>query len=204
VDDILAGVGYAMPITPISIREPMLSDGKAGKELRPGENGEICFKGPQIFIGYVNDEEATRRTISTDGWLYTGDYGSYDEKGLHLAGRTKLIIKPKGYNVFPTEVENFIANELKEKVSSVACVGVKHEVFTEAIFAFVVPKSGQSVTPEEVHETAKGMASYKRPSHVEIISDMPLNRVAKTDYVSLKVSADKIVEELRAAGQWDR
>jgi fatty-acyl-CoA synthase len=203
VDDILAGVGYAMPITPISIREPILPDGKAGKELPQGENGEICFRGPQIFLGYVNDEKATRKTISMDGWLYTGDYGSYDEKGLHLAGRTKLIIKPKGYNVFPTEVENFIANKLKEKVASVACVGVKHEVFTEAIFVFVVPKSGQTVTPDEVHEVAKGMASYKRPSHVEIISEMPLNRVAKTDYVSLKQTADEKVEELRAAGKWD-
>ena len=203
VDDILAGVGYAMPITPISIREPMLPDGKAGKELPTGENGEICFSGPQIFLGYVNDEEATRKTISTDGWVYTGDYGSYDEKGLHLAGRTKLIIKPKGYNVFPTEVENFIMNSLKEKVSGVACVGVKHEVFTEAIFAFIVPKSGVKVTPEEVHEAAKGMASYKRPSHVEIISEMPLNRVAKTDYVILKETADKKVEELRTAGKWD-
>jgi len=203
VDDILAGVGYAMPITPISIREPMLPDGKAGKELPPGENGEICFSGPQLFLGYVNDEEATRKTISTDGWVYTGDYGSYDEKGLHLAGRTKLIIKPKGYNVFPTEVENFIMNSLEEKVAGVACVGVKHEVFTEAIFAFVVPKPGKKVTPDEVSQAAKGMASYKRPSHVEIIPEMPLNRIAKTDYVTLKETADNKVEELRAAGKWD-
>jgi fatty-acyl-CoA synthase len=203
VDDILAGVGYAMPITPISIREPMHTDGIAGEEKSPGKNGEICFKGPQLFLGYVNDEEATRKTISTDGWLYTGDYGSYDEKGLHLAGRTKLIIKPKGYNVFPTEVENFIMNSLQEKVAGVACVGVQHEVFTEAIFAFVVPKPGEVVTPEEVHHVAKRMASYKRPLHVEIISEMPLNRVAKTDYVILKETADKKVEELRAAGKWD-
>ena len=203
VDDILAGVGYAMPISPISIREPMLPDGKAGKEMPPGENGEICFQGPQLFIGYVNDEEATRKTISTDGWLYTGDYGSYNEKGLHLSGRTKLIIKPKGYNVFPTEVENFIMNALKEKVAGVACVGVRHEVFTEAIFAFVVAKPGTEVTPEEVDEAAKGMASYKRPAHIEIIAEMPLNRVAKTDYVALKENADRIVGELRAVGKWD-
>jgi acyl-CoA synthetase (AMP-forming)/AMP-acid ligase II len=203
VDDILAGVGYAMPITPISIREPMLSDGKAGKELATGEVGEICFSGPQIFLGYVNDEEATRKTISTDGWLYTGDLGSYDEMGLHFAGRSKLIIKPKGYNVFPTEVENFISDTLEHKVAGVACVGVKHEVFTEAIFTFVVPKSGETVTPDEVHQVAMGMASYKRPSHVEIIPEMPLNRVAKTDYVTLKETADSIVEELRAAGKWD-
>jgi len=198
VDDILAGVGYAMPITPISIREPILQDGRAGKELSSGENGEICFRGPQLFLGYVNDEEATRKTISIDGWLYTGDYGSYDEKGLH-----KLMIKPKGYNVFPTEVENFIMNSLKEKVADVACVGVVHEIFTEAIFAFVVPKVGQTVTPDDINEAAKQMASYKRPSHIEIIPEMPLNRVAKTDYVVLKERADKIVEDLRASGKWD-
>jgi len=203
VDDILAGVGYAMPITPISIRKPMLPNGKAGKELPSGENGEICFSGPQLFLGYVNDKEATRKTISKDGWMYTGDYGSYDEKGLHLAGRTKLMIKPKGYNVFPTEVENFIMNALKEKIAGVACVGVKHEVFTEAIFAFAVPKAGMTLTPEDVHEAAKGMASFKRPFIVEIISEMPLNRVAKTDYMALKETADGKVEELRAAGKWD-
>ena len=203
VDDILAGVGYAMPITPISIREPIQPDGTAGKELPAGEVGEICFSGPQIFLGYVNNEEATKNTISSDGWLYTGDLGSYDEMGLHLAGRSKLMIKPKGFNVFPTEVENFISNALKDKVAGVACVGVKHEVFTEAIFAFVVPQPGKSVTPEEVHEVVKEIASYKRPSHVEIIPEMPLNRVAKTDYVTLKEEANKIVEKLRAAGKWD-
>ncbi|MFW9815389.1 MAG: class I adenylate-forming enzyme family protein [Candidatus Thorarchaeota archaeon] len=203
VDDILAGVGYAMPITPISIREPIREDGRAGKELPEGEVGEICFSGPQLFLGYVNNEEATRKTISSDGWLYTGDLGSYDEKGLHLAGRSKLMIKPKGYNVFPTEVENFISNALREKVAGVACVGVKHEIFTEAIFAFVVPHPGKSVTPEEVFQAAKEIASYKRPSHVEIIPEMPLNRVAKTDYVTLKEEANRIVEKLRASGKWD-
>jgi len=181
----------------------MLPNGKAGKELPSGENGEICFSGPQLFLGYVNDKEATRKTISKDGWMYTGDYGSYDEKGLHLAGRTKLMIKPKGYNVFPTEVENFIMNALKEKIAGIACVGVKHEVFTEAIFAFAVPKAGMTLTPEDVHEAAKGMASFKRPFIVEIISEMPLNRVAKTDYMALKETADGKVEELRAAGKWD-
>ncbi|MFW9848344.1 MAG: class I adenylate-forming enzyme family protein, partial [Candidatus Thorarchaeota archaeon] len=203
VDDILAGVGYAMPITPISIRAAMQPDGTAGKELPAGEVGEICFSGPQIFLGYVNNEEATRNTISSDGWLYTGDLGSYDEKGLHLAGRSKLMIKPKGYNVFPTEVENFISNALKEKVAGVACVGVKHEVFTEAIFAFVVPQPGMSVTSEEVCAAVKEIASYKRPSHVEIIPEMPLNRVAKTDYVTLKEEANKVVEKLRSEGKWD-
>ncbi|MHA1730643.1 MAG: class I adenylate-forming enzyme family protein [Promethearchaeota archaeon] len=206
VDDILAGVGYAMPITPLTIREKMGEDGRAGPEKKPGEVGEICLAGPQVFLGYVNDEENTRKTISSDGWCYTGDLGYYDEKGLHFAGRSKLMIKPKGYNVFPTEVENFIADNLKDRVEMVGVVGVKHDLFTEAIMAWVEKKEGADLTAEEVNRVCRGMAAYKRPSHVEVLEfgKMPLNRVNKTDYVRLKKWSDKKVEELRAAGEWDR
>jgi fatty-acyl-CoA synthase len=206
VDDLLKGIGYDSPLCPISIREIMKSDGSAGDEKPKGEIGEICFSGPQIFLGYLDDEENTRKTISTDGFLYTGDLGSYDEEGLHFAGRSKLLIKPKGYNVYPQEVEDFIGTGLKEKISSVAVVGVSHDVFTEGIMAFVETRKGETVTAEEVDELAKGMASYKRPSHVEILQpeSMPLNRVSKTDYVTLKSKAKEIAEKLRAEGKWDR
>ncbi|MCP4762877.1 MAG: acyl--CoA ligase [archaeon] len=205
VDDILAGAGYAMPITPISIREPMKLDGSSGNEKPSGEIGEICFSGPQVFLSYVNDEENTKKTISSDGWCYTGDLGSYDDKGLHFGGRSKLMIKPKGYNVFPVEVENFISDKLKDSVETVGVVGMKHEIFTEAIVAFVEKKKGKKVTPEEVSKTCKEMAAYKRPSLVVILeyNDMPLNRVQKTDYVSLKNMAEIEIEKLRKKGGWD-
>lgn len=206
VDDILAGVGHAMPITPISIRDPMRDDGTAGDERGLGEVGEICFSGPQLFLGYVNDEENTRKTISSDGWCYTGDLGSYDEKGLHFAGRSKLMIKPKGYNVFPTEVENFIAQNFKDRVESVGVVGMPHEVFSEAIVAFVEKKKGAELPADEIHGTCKGMAAYKRPEHVVVLdyNDMPLNRVQKTDYQALKNMAKVEIEKLRAQGRWDK
>ncbi|MHA1716286.1 MAG: class I adenylate-forming enzyme family protein [Promethearchaeota archaeon] len=205
VDDILASVGYDMPLCPISIREPMKPDGTAGDEKPPGEIGEICFTGKQIFLGYLNDPENTAKTISKDGVLYTGDLGSYDEKGLHFAGRSKLLIKPKGYNVFPTEVEDFITQRLKEKVGIVAVVGVPHEVFTEGIMAFVEKKKDAKLTADEVMAVCKDMAAYKRPSHVEIIEqgEMPLNRVAKIDYMVLKDRGKEIVEKLRKEGKWD-
>jgi fatty-acyl-CoA synthase len=203
VDDILAGVGYAMPISPLTIREPMKDDGTAGAEKAQGEIGDICFSGPQLFIEYVNDPENTKKTISKEGILYTGDLGSYNEKGLHFSGRSKLMIKPKGFNVFPTEVENFIADKLKDKVSGVACVGAKHEIITEAIVAFVVKKKDADVTVDEVNAAAKDMASYKRPSLVIIVDEMPLNRVAKTDYMTLKAQAKEAVEKIRAEGGWD-
>lgn len=206
VDDILASVGHAMPITPISIREPMKSDGTAGAEKAKGEIGEICFSGPQVFLGYVNDPENTKKTISSDGWCYTGDLGFYDDEGLHFSGRSKLMIKPKGYNVFPTEVENFISDALKDKVENIGVVGHKHEVFSEAIIAFVEKKKGVNLAVQDVNEACKEMAAYKRPSHIVILefNDMPLNRVNKTDYVALQSYAAKEVEKLRSEGKWDK
>lgn len=206
VDDILASIGYDVSYYPLTIREPMKDDGYAGEEKNPDEVGEICFSGPQTFLGYLNDPENTAKTISKDGYLYTGDLGSYDEKGLHFAGRSKLLIKPKGYNVFPTEVEEFISANLKEKVANVAIVGEEHEIFTEAIIAFVEKKENVELSSGEILEVCKEMASYKRPLHVEILESggLPLNRVAKTDYMELKFRGAALVKELRMKGMWDK
>jgi len=206
VDDILKGIGYDMPLFPISIREVMKPDGTAGAEKPRGEVGEICFKGPQVFLGYLGDPENTAKTISKDGFLYTGDLGFYDENGLHFAGRSKMVIKPKGYQVFPGDVENHISKKLVGKVSAVACVGVEHEIFTEAIFTFVEVLDGQTITEKDVMESCMDIASYSRPSHVELVKQgsMPLNRVGKTDYVILKTMAQQIIKKLRSEGKWDK
>jgi acyl-CoA synthetase (AMP-forming)/AMP-acid ligase II len=204
VDDILAGVGYDMPITPLTIRRPMKEDGSAGEALPDGQEGEICFTGPQIFIAYVNNEEAYRKTVSTDRVCYTGDLGFKDDQGLHFSGRTKLVIKPKGYQVHPAQIENHFA-ELTDKVAVCAAVGVSHEVFTEGVVLFVEKKPGAELTVAELEGQAQGIASYMRPSHYIILEagQLPLNRVAKTDYVTLKEQAQKAVEALRAHGGWD-
>ncbi len=206
VDDILASVGFDMPLYPLSIREPMQADGRAGREKARGQVGEITFKGPQTFLGYLDDQENTRKTISLDGYVYTGDIGFYDEQGLHFAGRSKFVIKPKGYQVFPAEIEEFVVQSLGGKVSSAAAVGQPHDMFTEAIMLFVEKKPGVHLTVEEVMKVCEGMAAYKRPSHVVILEqgEMPLNRVAKTDYMALKKTAEELVERLRAQGGWDK
>lgn len=204
VDDILASVGQDMPVTPMTIRKPMKADGSAGDVLPDGEVGDVCFEGPQVFLGYVNNPEATAKTISTDGVLYTGDLGSRTEAGLQFAGRAKLVIKPKGYQVFPAQVEEHFAG-LREKVAICAVVGAPHEVFTEAIVAFVEQKPGATLTVEELKEHAKQIAAYMRPEHYVILppGELPLNRVAKTDYVLLKQRALEEAQRLRAAGGWD-
>ena len=206
VDEIAQGIGYDMPLCPISIREPMNADGTAGKEKPKGEIGEICFSGPQIFLGYLNDPENTKKTISKEGICYTGDLGYYDERGLHFAGRSKLVIKPKGYQVYPDDVEHHISEKLKGKVNMVAVVGAEHNIYSEAIIAFVEPLQGVNLTAKEVMEACEDISAYSRPLHVEILKpgQFPLNRVAKTDYIILKEEAKKIVERLRSEGKWDK
>ena len=206
VDEIVASIGYDMPISPISIREPMQANGKAGEEKALGEVGEITFFGPQVFLGYYDDEENTKRTVSSDGYCYTGDLGSYDKQGLHFAGRSKFLIKPKGYNVFPTEVEDHIERTLKGKVGAVAVIGVPHEVFTEGIMAFIEKAKGvDTLSVDELEAAVKDIAAYKRPSHFEILEtgEIPLTRVGKTDYMILQDRGKETAEKLRAEGKWD-
>lgn len=206
VDDVMDGIGLSMPYFPLTVREPMNPDGTAGKEKPTGEVGEICFQGPQVFLGYLGDPEKTAQTISKEGVLYTGDLGSYDAKGLHLAGRRKFVMKPKGYQVFPSDVEGHIAQTLKGKIGTVAVVGAEHEIFTEGIMAFVEVPEGSTVTASDVDEACKSISSYSRPSHVEIIKvgALPLTRSAKTDYMVLKEQAKALLPKLRAKGKWDK
>ena len=204
VDDILASIGYDMPIYPMTIRRPMRENGSAGDELPGGQVGEVCFRGPQTFLGYVNDPSATARAISTDGYLYTGDMGYVDEMGLHFSGRVKWIMKPKGYQVFPGQVEDYLC-ELRDKVAAAGVVGAEHKVFSEGIVAFVEKRAGVELTAADLRAHADGMASYMRPLHYVIVEPggLPLNRVAKTDYVRLSELAKEEVARLRAAGAWD-
>jgi len=205
IDEMVAGVGYDMPVTPLSIRKPMNADGTAGDELPDGEVGEICFTGPQVFIGYVNNEEAYRKTVSTEGICYTGDLGYVSDKGLHFSGRSKLVMKPKGYQVHPGQVEDHFV-QLTDKVAACGAVGAPHDVYSEGVVLFIEPKPGVKLTTDELAAHAKGIASYMRPSHYAILEAgaLPLNRINKTDYVALKTRALEEIEKLRAAGNWDR
>jgi len=206
VDDLMAGVGYYLPSTPVTIREPMNPDGTSGKEKAAGEVGEICFQGPQVFLGYLGDPENTAKSISSEGVLYTGDLGSYDDNGLHFAGRRKFVIKPKGYQVFPSDVEEHIAKKLKGKIGTVGVIGAEHDIFTEGIMAFVEVPDGTGITAADILDACKDISAYSRPSHVEIIKvgAMPLTRTAKTDYLVLKERAAELVKKLRLEGKWDK
>jgi acyl-CoA synthetase (AMP-forming)/AMP-acid ligase II len=137
--------------------------------------------------------------------LYTGDLGYVDDEGLHYTGRSKLVIKPKGYQVYPAQVEEHFAG-LRNKVAGCGAVGAPHDIFSEGIVLFVEKHPGAELHLDELLEHAQGIAAYMRPSHFEILESglFPLNRVAKTDYVTLKERATQLIEELRQLGGWDR
>jgi fatty-acyl-CoA synthase len=164
----------------------------------------VCFRGPQTFLGYVNDAAATAATISSDGWLYTGDVGFMNDDGLHFSGRAKWILKPAGYQVFPGDVENHIS-ALTGQVGNVGVVGHPHEIWGEAIVAFVEKRPGAELSEAELRRHARGLTSYMRPLHYVVIEPgtMPLNRTAKVDVMQLQQMAKEEVRKLRERGRWD-
>jgi fatty-acyl-CoA synthase len=204
VDDIVPAIGFDVAAYPMSIRGDMRADGLAGAALPDGEIGNVCFSGPQTFLGYVHDPVSTARSVSADGFLYTGDLGWKDDRGLHFSGRAKWVIKPAGYQVFPADVESHFC-ALEAKVAGCGAVGVEHRLLSEAIVVFVEKKPGAELTPGELRQHARGMASYMRPLHYVLLEpgQLLLNRAAKTDYVRLSEHARREVEELRAKGRWD-
>nr|MDO8108786.1 class I adenylate-forming enzyme family protein [Candidatus Sigynarchaeota archaeon] len=208
IEQIVQSVGFDYPITPLSIRKAMSPDGTAAAELPDGEIGEICYTGPQVFKGYFGNEEATRKTISKEGVLYTGDLGFKDQMGLHLTGRAKFVIKPKGYQVYPPEIEAHI--EKLPEVSLSAVVGAKHEIFSEGVVAFVQLRKSKDGKPvdqdamrKKINEHCKSLTSYKRPNLIVFMDEIPLNRVDKTDYKQINAVVEQYVEEERKKGGWD-
>ena len=198
------GIGRAMPAYPMSIRQPMNGDGTAGAEVLAGEIGHVCFSGPQTFLGYVNDLEATAATLASDGWLYTGDMGRVDEYGLHFSGRAKWVLKPAGYQVFPGDVETHFS-ALADRVANIGVVGHPHRIWSEGIMAFVEKRPGADLTEAELRKHARSLTAYMRPLHYVILEPgaMPLNRTAKVDVIRLRELAKEEVGRLRERGRWD-
>jgi len=209
IEEMAGQVGQAFPdLAEVTIRKPMQPDGRAGEKLQINEIGEICYHPPVVFLEYYNQPEQTRNTISKEGILYTGDLGCFkqmkDYKALYLSGRKKFVIKQKGFNVFPGEVEEHIAQ--MAGVNMVDVVGIKHTLFDEGIFAFVQAAPGTTLNSDAVMAHCKSIASYKRPVHVEIWredEELPLTRSAKVDKMQLLERAETIVEKLRQNGKWD-
>ncbi|WP_336055734.1 long-chain-fatty-acid--CoA ligase [Nitratireductor sp. CH_MIT9313-5] len=167
-----ATIGLPLPSTDVSIRD------EDGKEVKQGDVGEICIKGPQVMAGYWNRPEETAKVMTTDGYFRSGDMGIMDERGfVKIVDRKKDMILVSGFNVYPNELEDVVAGH--PKVLEVAAVGVPDEKSGEVPKLFVVRKD-DSLTEEEIIEFCRDkLTGYKRPRHVEFRDELPKSNVGK-------------------------
>ncbi|MHA1276802.1 MAG: AMP-binding protein [Candidatus Helarchaeota archaeon] len=186
-------------IKPESIGIPLIDtdakivDPNTLEELQQGEVGEILIRGPQVMKGYWRKPEVTAQTI-IDGWLRTGDLARMDEDGyFYIEGRTKDIIKYKGYKVMPSEVEEKLFQH--PAILEAGVVGIPDPNIGETIKAFIVLKKEYrgKVTEQEIIEWAKDkLAGYKYPRKIEFLSSLPRTAVGKIFRRKLREMESKI------------
>ncbi|MEU6071599.1 long-chain fatty acid--CoA ligase [Streptomyces sp. NPDC047082] len=157
--------------TPIQDVEVRLLDEK-GKDVGPGEVGELAVRGPNVMKGYWNLPEETATAIP-DGWLRTGDLARKDEDGyLYIVDRKKDMIIRGGYNVYPREIEEILHEH--PAVALAAVVGLAHDRLGEEVAAAVVLRNGAEATPDELREFVKDrVAAYKYPRSVWLVDALP-------------------------------
>ena len=152
---------------------------ESGDDVLDGDSGEIWVKGPNVFHGYLDDPEQTNRVLTTDGWLRTGDIATADRDGyLYLVDRAKDLIIVSGFNVYPAEVEDVLAEH--PAVAEVGVVGVPHPHTGEAVKAFVVLKPGSYIDEDGLIAWCMNeLARYKCPAKILFVDELPRNLSGK-------------------------
>jgi acyl-CoA synthetase (AMP-forming)/AMP-acid ligase II len=171
----LNSVGIALPNI-----ECKLVDPDTGKDVGPGERGELWIKGPNVMQGYLNNPEATAITLDAEGYLHTGDVATVTEDGVFtIVDRVKELIKYKGYQVPPAELEALLLTH--EKIADAAVIGVRDEEGEEVPKAFVVRQpTAPDLTGEEVMTfVADRIAPHKKVRVVEFIDQIPKSASGK-------------------------
>ncbi len=167
-------VGVTAPNTETRILDPA-----SGADLGIDEDGEICVRGPQVMKGYLNNPQATAAMIEPDGWLHTGDLGHLDADGhLYVVDRLKELIKYKGFQVPPAELEAVLLRH--PDVTDAAVVGLPDEEAGEIPVGYVVLRPGAPVSPEEIMRFAAAqVASYKQIRRLEVVETIPKSASGK-------------------------
>jgi acyl-CoA synthetase (AMP-forming)/AMP-acid ligase II len=159
-------VGMLMPSIEMRIIDPA-----SGADVPTGQPGEVWVRGPNVMRGYLNNPEATAATVDRDGWLHTGDIGSVDADGyLTVVDRLKELIKVKGLQVAPAELESVLLKH--PKIADVAVIPVSDEHCGEVPKAIIVKRD--ALTADEVIEFLKPrVAHYKCVKHVDFVDAIP-------------------------------
>jgi 4-coumarate--CoA ligase len=167
-------VGITAPNT-----ETLIVDPATGDELPVDADGEVWVRGPQVMKGYLNNPTATAATIDADGWLHTGDIGHIDSDGhLYVVDRLKELIKFKGFQVPPAELEALLLTH--PAVADAAVIGVPDDEAGEIPVGYVVLKPGATATEQEIMAFVAGqVATYKQIRRLHLIDAVPKSASGK-------------------------
>ena len=156
-----------------------------GRDVAPGEPGELWIRGPMVTSGYFGDPGATAAAI-TDGWLHTGDLARVDEEGyVYILDRKKDMITRGGFKVYSVELEYLLVSH--PDIAEAAVFGVPDPLAFEAVAAYVVPAAGRTVEPGDVQVWVNNrMADYAVPRFVRVVDSIPRNRTGKVDKLALR------------------
>jgi long-chain acyl-CoA synthetase len=165
-------IGLPLPSTEVSVKDD------AGRDLKTGEIGELCVRGPQVMRGYWNRPDETEKVMLPDGWIRTGDIGHMDEQGyLYIQDRKKDMILVSGFNVYPNEVEEVAAAH--PGIREVAAVAQPDEHSGEVVVLYVVRKDPSLSERDVIEFCRKSLTGYKVPKHVYFRSELPKTNVGK-------------------------
>jgi len=170
---VVGSVGQPAHGVEIQIRD------KAGNLVEQGKEGEICVRGRNVMKGYLNNPEGNLSAFWEGGWLRTGDIGVFDPDGyLYIVDRLKDLIITGGENVYPREVEEVLYT--RQEVEGCAVVGIPDKEWGERVTAFITPKPGQKVVPEELKTFLKTRLSpFKVPKEYIILNELPKSPAGK-------------------------
>jgi acyl-CoA synthetase (AMP-forming)/AMP-acid ligase II len=164
----MGAVGCTVPLT-----DCRMVDADTMVDVAIGDPGEVWVRGPQVMLGYLNNPEATARTVTPDGWLRTGDLGRVDQDGyLWILDRVKELIKVKGFQVAPAELEAILLGH--PEIGDCAVIGVPDDEAGERPIAFIVRRGTSTITDAAVMAHLAGqVATYKRLSAVRFTDTIP-------------------------------
>ncbi|KDP26770.1 hypothetical protein JCGZ_17928 [Jatropha curcas] len=184
---VIGATGKLMPNCQAKIVDP-----DTGISLPPGSSGELWLRGPTIMKGYVGDEEATAATLDSEGWLRTGDLCYIDNEGfLFFVDRIKELIKYKGYQVAPAELEHLLQSH--PDIAEASVIPYPNEEAGQVPVAFVVRQHGRRINESQIKDfIAQQVAPYKRIRRVIFVDSLPKNapgKVLRKELIKLALSS---------------
>jgi acyl-CoA synthetase (AMP-forming)/AMP-acid ligase II len=165
------------------------------REVPQGEVGELAVRGDGVMKCYYKDEEATRKVLSDDGWLFTGDMAQVSSEGfIYLVDRKKDVIITGGENLYPVQIEDFLRRNIA--IKDVAVIGLPDVRLGEIAAAIIEVKPGYELTEEAVNEFCLDLPRYQRPRKI-IFAEVPRNPTGKIEKPKLRkqYGADRLVAQ---------